>query len=161
LSNLPDDLRPLPTTPWDERPTELPLDTEECRTALWMTAGNVTKAAELLKVVPLRLRAKVKSSPRLSAELAEAREQLVDIAEENVRDALTDTTDPGRRDSMSRFVLASIGKSRGFGSNTSKTTINAFGNNMSIKWDDGSVIIGNDDTPNEDAKVIDAVANDG
>jgi hypothetical protein len=52
----PTDLMPLPTMPYDERPMSLPLDVEECRTALWRVRGNVTEAAKLIKVHPNRLR---------------------------------------------------------------------------------------------------------
>ena len=111
---MPDDLVPLSTMPWDERPAELPLDIEECRTALWLTRGNVSKAAEKLKVDPARLRRFVSKSVRLNEVLKEAREQLADIAENNILDALMDREDYARRDSMSKFVLTTLGKERGF-----------------------------------------------
>lgn len=150
MADLPTDLVSLPTAPWDERPTELPLDTEECRTALWHHAGNVTEAADELKVTPARLRAKIKSSPYLIAEQVEAKEQLKDIAEGNVREALTDKDDPGRRDSMTRFVLASIGRDRGYGTQVggNKTTI--FNGSVRFVWQ------GEDDEeqPGDNAKVV-------
>jgi hypothetical protein len=50
------------------------------------------------------------------AEQREAREQLADQAEKIVYEALHDEVDPGRRDSMAKYVLnSSIGKARGFG----------------------------------------------
>lgn len=151
---IPVDLVPLPTSPWDERPTELPLDIEECRTALWMHNGNVTEAAKALKIPPGRLRAKIKSSQYLQAEQTEAREQLADIAEVNVRDALTDANDPGRRDSMTRFVLASLGRTRGYGNGAGGTKIVNNGP-MTIRWEDDTLVVEQAEDRNGDgAKVI-------
>jgi len=126
--------------PYDERPSELPLDVEECRTAIWMTAGNISEAAKLLKVTSIRLRNFVKKSPYLSAEIQEAADRLVDIAEKNVLDALTDEQDPSRRDTMSRFVLGNIGKSRGWGSGgpASVNVRNSAGGTIIVQWADGS-----------------------
>lgn len=135
---LPLDLIPLPTQPWDERPLSLPLDVEECRTALWMAVGNVTEAAQILKVSSSRLRNFIRCSPRLTEECREAREQLADTAESVVRDALTDKTDPGRRDQMARFVLNSqLGRQRGFGAGTPNIKINNTGP-VIIGWADGT-----------------------
>lgn len=154
----PSDLVPLPTTPWDERPTEIPLDVEECRTALWRTRGNITEAAALLKVKASRLRTFVNNSEYLTRKQQESREQLKDIAEQNVYEALTDHQDPGRKDSMSRFVLASIGRDRGYGNaQNTKPGINITGKGrMVVTWDDGEVISGEpDDTP----EIIDVTPN--
>lgn len=137
----PSDLIPLPTMPYDERPPSLPLDVEECRTAIWRTRGNIHDAAKLLKISSSRLRNFVKNSAYLTSEAMEAREILKDIAESNVYDALTDSEDPARRDSMSRFVLGSIGKDRGYGTGVQgggKGTLNI--GNISISWGDGTSI---------------------
>lgn len=126
--------------PYAERPVELPLDIEECRTALWMAAGNITQAATILKVTSIRLRNFVKKSPYLTSEMAEAHDRIVDIAESNVRDALTDELDPSRRDTMSRFVLTNIGKHRGWGTASSGgvTVKNSAGGTIVVQWADGS-----------------------
>jgi hypothetical protein len=94
----------------------------------------------MLKIKPQRLRTFVKKSEYLSRELDEAKENLKDIAESNVYEALTDAQDPGRKDSMTRFVLASIGKDRGWGSGVGgpKTNINLGSGKFSISWEDGS-----------------------
>jgi len=151
-SNVPDDLVALPTMPYSERPVELPLDIEECRTALWMGRGNITEAAKILKVTSIRLRAFVKKSPYLSAEMTEAADRLVDIAEANVYDALTDELDPSRRDTMSRYVLSNIGKNRGWGTSTSAglTLKNAAGGTIVVQWADGSAF----GQPDADANII-------
>src|SRR5262245_44564645 len=136
---MPSDLVPLPTAPYAERPVSLPLDVEECRTAIWMVRGNITEAAKLLKITSLRLRQFIKKSPYLSAECHEAREQLADIAENIVHNALTDEEDKGRQDTMARFVLTSQGRSRGWGSGaTGGVKINnAAGGTIIVQWEDG------------------------
>lgn len=158
MSDFPSDLVPLPTSPWDIRPTELPLDVEECRTAIWRCRGNITKAAELLKVDSKRLRKFVAASRYLTEELEEAGEQLVDLAEDVAYDALTDAQDPGRRDSMARFVMAGRGRNRGHGTGGGKVSIGLPGpkGTVVIKWEDGSTISGNDneEVPGDNAKVI-------
>jgi hypothetical protein len=93
---------------------------EEVRTALWLERGNVTNSALRLKVTSARLRRFIDSSPRLQAEQREAREQLLDRAEEIVHEALNDPADPGRRDGMTKFLLNSaMAKQRGYGSGPS------------------------------------------
>lgn len=134
--------------PYDERPSSLPLDREECRTAIWRMRGNITNAAKLLKVDARRLRAFVRTSPYLSGEVLEAAEQLQDIAEDVVYDALTDEQDKGRKDSMARFVLASQGRGRGWGSGGNATINLKSTGPVSITWGDGSQV-------NSDPKTID------
>ena len=155
MSQVPDDLVALPTMPYSERPIELPLDAEECRTALWMANGNVTEAAIILKITSIRLRAFVKKSPYLSAEMQEAADRLVDIAETNVYNALTDELDPSRRDTMSRFVLTNIGKHRGWGSGASGgvSIKNSAGGTIVVQWGDGTQI-GGDDAKEVEGKEI-------
>lgn len=127
--------------PYDTRPVELPLDIEECRTAIWRSAGNITEAAAYLKIPSKRLRAFVKASKYLSAELAEAGEQIKDIAESVVLDALTDEDDKQRRDSMAKFVLTGPGKDRGYGSNNGGVKVNVAGDaKFEIAWGDGTKI---------------------
>jgi hypothetical protein len=118
-----------------------------------LDGGNVTKAAGRLKVKPARLRKFIKGSRFLSAEMEEAKEQVLDIAEENVVDALTDAHDPGRRDSMTRYVLGTLGRTRGYGQAGGKgISISPTGaGRLEITWDDGSTITGE---PGDDAKVI-------
>lgn len=153
----PDDLVPLPTMPYEVRPAEIPLDVEECRTALWITRGNVTRAAELLKVPSARLRTFVGKSEYLTREQREAQEQLLDIAEDDVYDALTDTNDPGRKDSMARFVLTNLGQSRGYGSSKPGVGLNlpGKGGTIVIQWQDGSQITGPSDPENDNGDMID------
>ncbi|HWI66891.1 MAG TPA: hypothetical protein VNS88_00685 [Nitrospiraceae bacterium] len=152
-TRIPQDLVPLPTAPYEERPASLPLDVEECRTALWLERGNIPDAAARLKVTPIRLRNFVQNSPRLLAEQREAREQLADRAEKIVYEALHDEVDSSRRDSMAKYVLNSvIGKTRGFGSAGVGVKIQNTGP-MVITWateDDGIKTI------NEEGEVVES-----
>ena len=135
--------------PYDERPAELPLDVEECRTALWLSRGNVSEAAKLIKVSTGRLRKFVNGSKRLIEEQKEAQEQLLDIAEDVAYEALTDSEDKGRRDSMARFVMTNLGKDRGYGKGDGKGGVNLNlpgKGTIAISWDDGSSITGPEKT---------------
>jgi hypothetical protein len=60
-----DEFVQLPYCGWDSRPETLPLDVEECATALYLAHGALNRAAELLKVSPARLNRVVRRSPRL------------------------------------------------------------------------------------------------
>lgn len=133
--DAPSNLIPLPTMPYDERPDSLPLDTEECRTALFECSGNVTAAANLLKVAPSRLRAFVKASAYLTREANEFREQIVDKAEMVIMEAL-DNED--QKFTMARFVASSLGKTRGYNQNsaTGKEKMEPF----VVEWGDGETI---------------------
>lgn len=106
MSEFPDNLTTLPTMPYTERPEDLPLDIEECRTALWMCRGNVTDAAALMKVRSSRLRAFVKASPYLQREMDEATERLKDKAMKVIADGLDDDNE---KYTMARFVAKELG----------------------------------------------------
>lgn len=153
--HIPDDLVALPTMPYSERPVELPLDIEECRTAIWMASGNISEAAKILKITSIRLRNFVKKSAYLSAEMQEAADRLVDIAESNVKEALTDPLDASRRDTMSRYVLSNIGKNRGWGTGGpgSVNIKNSVGGTIVVQWEDGSKF-GPDDEKTIDGEVV-------
>ncbi len=142
MTQLPNDLISLPTMPYDERPVELPLDVEECRTALWMVRGNVSQAAAILKVSSLRLRTFIKGSKRLTAEQQEMQEILLDTAEDVAFEALTDP-DTSRKDAMARFVMTNLGKDRGYGNNApgKGVVFNLPGKgSFTVAWDDGTNI---------------------
>ena len=64
---------PLPYYPWPVRPSHLPIDIEEAATALYLAQGLIGRAAERLKVEPLKLARLISRSARLTrlhAELA-------------------------------------------------------------------------------------------
>jgi len=139
--SLPDNLTRLPTMPYDTRPVELPLDVEECRTAIWLCKGNISKSAEMLKVPSARLRIFVNKSPYLSREVRESLEIHVDRAEEIVDDALNDTEDKARQDQMARFVLGSqVARQRGWGNGQAQPgmKIDNKGGTIVVQWEDGT-----------------------
>lgn len=157
MTSMPNDLISLPTMPYDMRPASMPLDVEECRTAIWIARGNISKAAEMLKISSMRLRTFVKNSPRLSAEQKEAQEQLLDIAEDVAFEALTDTADTGRQDQMARFVMSNLGRDRGYGQGNAGINLNMpKGGRMTISWDDGTSIVG--EAPSSDENTIEGEA---
>ena len=134
MTSYPRNLLPLPYFGWRERPHEMPLDVEECRTALWLHRGNVTAAAERLKVSPHRLRMFVRTSPVLVREQAEAREQLLDKAEAIVHEALHDETDSTRRDTMARYLLnGALAADRGLSARIAKVSVSASGH-ITFGW---------------------------
>ena len=138
---FPQDLIPLPTMPYDKRPTELPLDVEECRTAIWKAKGNISRASEYLKVPSTRLRTFVEKSPYLKRELRESLEIHVDRAEEIVDEALNDEEDKARRDQMARFVLGSqVARQRGWGNGQAQPgmKIDNKGGTIVVQWADGT-----------------------
>ena len=61
----PDEFLPLPFYPFDERSLTYPIDQEEAATALYLSNGDVSAAAELLKVSIPRFNRVVRRSPRL------------------------------------------------------------------------------------------------
>lgn len=147
MTEVPSDLVPLPTMPYSERPASLPLDVEECRTALWRVKGNIADAAELLKVSSSRLRKFVQNSAFLTAECAEATERLKDRAMAVVADALEDAEDKARQDQMARFLLTNLGRDRGFGQAAKQGGVNLKlpQGNFTITWGDGTPVNDNGD----------------
>jgi hypothetical protein len=109
---LPADLQPLGTRLADQ-PEDQPLDREECRTALWLAAGNVTRAAVLLRTSSARLGSFVRRDAYLGEERGKAAELAVDRAESVILEALDDD-DIIRRDDAARFVLTHAGRQRGW-----------------------------------------------
>ena len=102
---LPDDLVALPDPTWDSYPDSNPLTADDARTLLWLFAGDVSRAARYYKIPPQRLRAFIRNSPRVAADYNEARERILDKAEEILFEALF-SDDPKRRDSAARYVLS-------------------------------------------------------
>jgi hypothetical protein len=101
---LPDDL----VAPYESAhrlANEEPLTARDVRSALWLAAGNIRKAAEQLGVPPARIRAFARNSPWVQIELNEARERILDKAEEILFEALF-SDDSKRRDSAARYVLS-------------------------------------------------------
>ena len=65
MSDIDEEFVPLPHYSWAVRPSHLALDIEECATALYLSRGVVSAAAERLKVESLKLQRVINRSPRL------------------------------------------------------------------------------------------------
>jgi hypothetical protein len=61
----PSEFTPLPWYSWDSRPLTVPLDQDECATALYLDKGDIKAAAARLKVTVPRLNKSVRKDPRL------------------------------------------------------------------------------------------------
>ena len=83
-----DEFLPLPFYPWDERPAHLPLDHDECATAIHLAGGSLKAAADLLKVPLFRLSRSLRASPRLQKVREESLSIGVAKAESKVFEAL-------------------------------------------------------------------------
>lgn len=57
---------PLPYYPWESRPETVPLDTDECATAIHIARGHIPRAADLLKVAEFKLARMVRHHPHLA-----------------------------------------------------------------------------------------------
>jgi hypothetical protein len=57
---------PLPYFPFTSRPETLPLDLDECATAIFLARGNIRAAAALLKVTVPRLNRVIRNTPKLA-----------------------------------------------------------------------------------------------
>ena len=62
---------PLPFYGWAERPSTLPLDPDECATAIHIAEGDLPKASALLKVPQFKLEREVRRHPNLTRILNE------------------------------------------------------------------------------------------
>ena len=85
-SDIEQEFVPLPFYPWTVRPLHLPIDIEEAATALYLAEGLIGRAAERLKVEPLKLVRIISRSARLTRLHAELASLLNDkVHEEYVR----------------------------------------------------------------------------
>lgn len=112
-SALPDDLVPLPVYPNGNAYKDNPIDTDQARSAIWHSAGSITRAAALLDVSPARLMRLVSKDDFLKKEREAAQELIIDAAEDALLDALerSDT-----RDETAKWILDRKGSPRGWGS---------------------------------------------
>ena len=97
---------PLPYFPWAARPSHAVLEVEECATALYLAGGEVSVAAEKLRVEPLRLQRAINRHERLRRLHAELVSLLNDRVLHEVRRAFDDD-DSRRREWASAKVMNS------------------------------------------------------
>ena len=102
-SEIDQEFVPLPYFPWDKRPSHLPVDIEEAATALYLSEGLIGRAAERLKVEPLKLARIISRSARLTRLHAELASLLNDKVHEEYKRAF-DSDDDRRREWASSKV---------------------------------------------------------
>ena len=105
-SDLDAEFVPLPHYPWLIRPPHLPLDIEEVATALYLSEGLIGRAAERLKVEPLKVVRSIARSARLQRLHAELASLLNDKVHEEYIRAFKDE-DSRRREWASAKVAQS------------------------------------------------------
>jgi hypothetical protein len=64
---------PLPFFPFEELPRNTPIDIEDAATAMFLSNGDLDRAAERLRVTPARLMRTIRKSPRLQRLQAQLR----------------------------------------------------------------------------------------
>jgi hypothetical protein len=115
---------------------EEPLTARDVRSALWLCAGNIRQASERLGVPVARVRAFTHKSPWVREELHEARERILDRAEEVLFEALF-SDDPKRRDSAAKYILtkSAFGRAR-FHALTDHLKLEPDADRPTIRWAD-------------------------
>jgi hypothetical protein len=107
-TSLDEEFLPLPYFGWDERPPSVPLDADECATAIHIAHGELERASALLKVPLHRLTRFVRHSPRLQRVLDESLQHVLIRAASVAIDTLFDPgADARRREWASSKVLSS------------------------------------------------------
>lgn len=96
--------------------TEVVVTESEAYAALEAASGNVSAAARQLGVSRTALKSRIDKSPRCLMLLQDRREAICDTAEDNVFDAVSNGDQK-----MSKFVLMTIGKNRGYVSRVEST----------------------------------------
>jgi hypothetical protein len=97
---------PLPFYPFTERPSTLPLDPDECATAIHLAEGDLPKASALLKVPQFKLEREVRRHPNLQRILNEELQIAVSRSRSELLDALSSPNDR-RREWAATKILAS------------------------------------------------------
>jgi hypothetical protein len=95
----------LPAYPWSQRPDDHPLTLDEVTAAIVEASGDVTAAADRLKVGSLTLRKFIERSPRARAVVLEMDHRLADRARRKLIGILNDDEDARRQDWAIRYVL--------------------------------------------------------
>jgi hypothetical protein len=142
MSSVEDEFLPLPFYAWDRRPSTIRLDPEEAATALYLAEGEISVAAQTLKVEPLRLMRAIRCSARLTRLHAELVSLLNDKVHHEYRRAFNDEDDRRRE-----WAASKVSQTRQFQdhplapnqSNPSPTIALGGPTRIVISWDDGTV----------------------
>jgi hypothetical protein len=143
-SEIDQEFLPLPHYSWDRRPAHLAIDVEEVATALYLAEGVIGRAAERLKVEPLKLVRVISRSPRLTRLHAELSSLLNDKVHEEYVRAFKDE-DSRRRE----WAAAKVSQTKQFqghplapNSNTTPlATLAASPMRIVISWEDSGPLI--------------------
>ena len=131
---------PLPFYPFTERPATLPLDPDECATAIHIARGDLPKASDLLKVPQFKLEREVRRHPNLARILNEELQIAVSKSRSELLTALESPNDRRREWAASKILASRIAQSDPFapapaGSTTANNvTINQDNKEITIHW---------------------------
>ena len=136
-SEIDQEFLPLPHYSWDRRPAHLAIDIEEAATSLYLAEGVIGRAAERLKVEPLKLVRVISRSPRLTRLHAELAALLNDKVHEEYINAFKSEDDRRRE-----WASAKVAQSKQFqahplapnGQNGQQLSITAENNNITFVW---------------------------
>jgi hypothetical protein len=105
---------PLPFYPFTERPATLPLDPDECATAIHIAQGDIPAAASLLKVPQFRLEREVRRHPDLGRILNEELQIAVSRSRSELLTALDSPNDRRREWAASKILSSRIAQNDPF-----------------------------------------------
>ena len=105
---------PLPFYGWAERPSTLPLDPDECATAIHIANGDLPRASDLLKVPQFKLEREVRRHPNLQRILNEELQIAVSKSRSELLTALDSPNDRRREWAASKILASRIAQSDPF-----------------------------------------------
>jgi hypothetical protein len=105
---------PLPFYGWAERPSTLPLDPDECATAIHIAQGDLPKAADLLKVPQFKLERQIRHHPNLARILNEALQIAVSKSRSELLTALDSPNDRRREWEATKNLASRIAQNDPF-----------------------------------------------
>ena len=135
-----EEFTPLPFYPWDTRPDTVPLDTDECATALHLGQGSLIRAAQLLKTAPHRLARVMRAHPNLARIQNEANELTVAHAHDELLQALSSDSDRRREWAATKILASRAAQSHPFApaptqpSTTQQLSLSAAGRSIVFRW---------------------------
>jgi hypothetical protein len=131
---------PLPYYGWDRRPTHIPLDVDECATALYLENGVVERAAGRLKCEPLKLVRAINRSPRLQRLHAELVSLLNDKVHQEYLNAFQSEDDRRREWAAAKVANTKQFQSHPLAPNANSASVSIpspAAARIIISWDDG------------------------
>ena len=105
---------PLPFYGWAERPATLPLDPDECATAIHIARGDIPAAAALLKIPQFKLEREVRRHPNLARILNEELQIAVSRSRSELLTALESPNDRRREWAATKILASRIAQSDPF-----------------------------------------------